>query len=256
LTVYGPLPLRGGDVQSAVFNPDGNLVVTAGPGPAAIVWDWQRATKVRRLDHPALVNDAAFGSTGELLVTAGADGWARVWNWRTRGVVAKLGPHPAEVGRAALSPDDTLVVTVGRPRGIVRIWNVATGSLVADLHRLARSPALDAAFSSDGEYLVTSGADTVARVWAWRSRQIVSRLGGHPGQVSSATFSPDDEIVVTTSQDGARLWDWRSSGADAVRRLPEPKAAVDASFSSDGKFMVTANEDGVARIYGPAQGPR
>jgi WD40 repeat protein len=63
-----------------------------------------------------------------------------------------------------------------------------------------------AAFSPDGERVVTACTDAVARVWNLRGSCLLS-LRGHEGMLSSAAFDPRGEFLVTASFDGTgRIW--------------------------------------------------
>ena len=65
-----------------------------------------------------------------------------------------------------------------------------------------------AAFSPDGQHVVTASHDSTARVWKATTGTLVATLQGHTGSVYSAAFSPDGQHVVTASHDSnARLWD-------------------------------------------------
>ena len=68
--------------------------------------------------------------------------------------------------------------------------------------------ALSAAFSPDGQRIVTASSNKTARLWdAATGKPIGGPLKGHEAAVLSAAFSPDGQRIVTASdgQDGARL---------------------------------------------------
>jgi WD40 repeat protein len=65
-----------------------------------------------------------------------------------------------------------------------------------------------AAFSPDGERVVTGSDDDTARLWDAASGLEIGPLKGHTSSVRSAAFSPDGKRVVTASNDKtARVWD-------------------------------------------------
>ncbi|HEU5104088.1 MAG TPA: AAA-like domain-containing protein, partial [Roseiflexaceae bacterium] len=78
-----------------------------------------------------------------------------------------------------------------------------------------------------------------------------SVLNGHTEEVKSAAFSPDDQRIVTTSQDTTtRLWAWNTiSGTQAHALAAQPKGVNSAMFSPDGRLIVTAGQDTTARIW-------
>jgi dipeptidyl aminopeptidase/acylaminoacyl peptidase len=65
-----------------------------------------------------------------------------------------------------------------------------------------------AAFSPDGQRIVTASADKTARIWDAATGKPIGELRGHDSAVRSAAFSPDGKRIVTASFDKtARIWD-------------------------------------------------
>ena len=65
-----------------------------------------------------------------------------------------------------------------------------------------------AAFSPDGQRVVTASADKTARIWNTTTGALLTELKGHGDWVESAAFSPDGGRIVTASDDStARVWD-------------------------------------------------
>ncbi|HAX85894.1 MAG TPA: hypothetical protein DCY91_06380 [Cyanobacteria bacterium UBA11370] len=75
-----------------------------------------------------------------------------------------------------------------------------------------------------------------------------NQLKGHQGVVTSASFSPDGERIVTASSDNtARAWDLKGN---LVTELKGHQGWVySASFSPDGERIVTASLDKTARVW-------
>jgi len=111
-----------------------------------------------------------------------------------------------------------------------------------------------AAFSPDGEQVVTASRDHTARVWDAVTGEAITPPLRHGHVVWKAAFSPDGLRVVTASHDGtARVWDARS-GQPVSPAMPHRFAVVDASFSPNGRRVVTAGTDGMARVWDAATG--
>ena len=65
-----------------------------------------------------------------------------------------------------------------------------------------------AAFSPDGERVVTASADKTAQVWEAATGTPIGMPLRHEDSVIRAAFSPDGARVVTASADKtARVWD-------------------------------------------------
>jgi WD40 repeat protein len=66
-----------------------------------------------------------------------------------------------------------------------------------------------AAFSPDGEHIVTASEDKTTRLWDTKTCKPIGEPNqGHEDRVWSAAFSPDGRRIVTASGDNtARLWE-------------------------------------------------
>jgi WD40 repeat protein len=111
-----------------------------------------------------------------------------------------------------------------------------------------------AAFSPDGERVVTASRDGRAGLWEASTGANIAWLEGHRDRVSWAEFSPDGELVATASRDGtARIWD--AFTGEARARLDGHKDFVSRlAFSPTGRRLVTAGRDATARIWDVATG--
>jgi hypothetical protein len=68
--------------------------------------------------------------------------------------------------------------------------------------------AYSAAFSPDGQRIVTGSSDGTAKVWQAASGKELLTLKGHSERVFSVTFSPDGQRIVTGSLiNTAKVWD-------------------------------------------------
>jgi hypothetical protein len=122
------------------------------------------------------------------------------------------------------------------------VWNAATGQVIAKLEGHSGA-VFDAAFSPDGQRVVTASADKTARVWNASSGQVIARLEGHSGEVTSAAFSPDGQRVVTASLDHTERV-WNAATGQVIAKLEGHSGEVfDAAFSPDGQRVVTASGD-------------
>jgi hypothetical protein len=132
----GELPKRAGDVQMAVFSPDGNRIAAAygldNPElPAvAVIWDVadqdvETPRPIVLSGHGGSVYTIAFDPAGERVVTSSEDGTALVWDVDDGRIRSILRGHHEAVADASFSPDGKLVATAGAD-GTVRLWNWAS----------------------------------------------------------------------------------------------------------------------------------
>ena len=227
------------EILTAAFSPDGARVVSAGRGGMAALWDARAGRFLASLDgHRGDVDSAAFSADGTRVITADND-TVNIWDAATGARLRSLEGH-----RAAMSPDGSLIVTIG---DTARMWTW-TGQLVASLDGHT-GPIVAVAYSPDGSRLVTSSVDRSAKLWDGRTGKLLGSLVGHTAAVKSAVFSPDGSRVVTAGYDHtAKLWDVETSRL--LASFEGHRDAVESAvFNSDGTQVLTASADGTAKVW-------
>jgi WD40 repeat protein/serine/threonine protein kinase len=171
-----------------------------------------------------------------------------------RGIVrpaATLSGHKLLVRVAAFSPDGQRVVTASEDH-TARIWDVATGKLVATLAH--DDKIFWAAYSADGKRIVTASDDHTARLWDAATGAPLAKLEGHTDKLMHAAFSPDGQRVATASRDKtARVWD-AATGAPIATLTGHTGVVHTVAFSPDGKTVGTSSYDHDARLWDAATG--
>ncbi len=105
-----------------------------------------------------------------------------------------------------------------------------------------------AAFSPDGQSIVTASDDGVVRIWDASGRMEPRALKGHTAPITTAEFSRDGQFIVTASRDGtARVWPTQGHAARHVFKHAGPVRS--ATFSPDSQRIVTVSGSGVARLW-------
>ncbi len=119
--------------------------------------------------------------------------------------------HPDWVRAVAFSPDGAWLVS-GSNDGVVRVWDAATGELLAELTG-HEDYVNSVAFSPDGNYIVSGSDDSTVIIW-WdldlmdHSARESFVLRGHADWVNAVAFSPDGLLIASASDDGSvLLWD-------------------------------------------------
>jgi len=110
-----------------------------------------------------------------------------------------------------------------------------------------------AAFSPDGQTVVTASSDHTARLWDVATGRPRSEPLRHDDPVEFAAFSPDGQTVVTASSDRtARLWNI-TTGQPRSEPMRHDSAVSRAGFSADGTTVLTVDEQ-TARHWDVATG--
>lgn len=236
---------HGGAVWSVAFNHDGSELVTgSGDGKAQI---WNVATKKLvslPLEHGSVVQSVRFGTNG-VVATGGTDHYARVWRV-VEGKPSAVWSRKFKdaVTSVELSPDETRALVVAGDAG-AHLIELSTG----ESHEL-RHPqgASSAAFGAEGAYIVTTGADHSARLWAVQSGEAVGAIMWHSGAVRSAVFSGSGARLLTVSADKtAQLWDV-PSGMSLSASFEHDDAVSLAAIDREGRQLLIGGPSG-ARLW-------
>lgn len=157
----------------------------------------------------------------------------------------------------AFSPDGQAIAAVGS-RGTLAIWKL-DGTLlqVIDAHQVVT---MGVNFSSDGKTVASASTDGTVKLWKFdpsstvigtslsHKAKLLRTLKGHTEAVMSVSFSPDDEIIATTSLDNTvKLW---NKNGILLRTLTSHTSVVmGVSFSRDGNFLASASHDQTAILW-------
>lgn len=106
-----------------------------------------------------------------------------------------------------------------------------------------------AAWSPDGQRIVTASQDKVVRVWNADGTGKPREFSGHTDDVRAAAWSPDGQRIATGSIDNTvRIWNADGVGEPIVLG-GHTNWVRSVAWSPDGKRLLTASHDYTARIW-------
>ncbi len=198
----------------AAFSPDGRRFLTEtrawenNGDETASIWSVEKGAVAQELSnqHQPVVY-AAFNRNAEWLATSDSEGRCRLWRLADDAEPAPRDlPHPGEVHLAAFSPDSRFLVTATHAGKAARIWDTATGELVAPPFT-HHEEITHLRFDPEGKRLATTTRDHRLRVWDIESGLALTPLLMHNGApIMDIRFDPADPAQLVTIGNDIRRW--------------------------------------------------
>jgi WD40 repeat protein len=196
---------------------------------------------------PEYFDKIAISSDKSIIATGLRDGSIILWNTSTGEKKIELnGGHKGEIDSIAFSLDGKTLISGGQD-SILNLWDVATGKIIKSIKHSWRIPGIifnsngktfatlsddiklfefptcklkniftgdnliisAAAFSPNGKLFAAGDEYGVIFLWDVATGRRLSKLNGHSDIISSLSFSPDGNYLVSTggNQDGSLiLW--------------------------------------------------
>jgi WD40 repeat protein len=246
----GKLVLEVKGNEFALFTPDSQRLIAAGPDKRIHVWDLAARQHIAQFgEHPDWVILSSLSADGKQLLTGCSDGIVRLWDVAEGKEIARL-ESDNKLHVPYFCPDGQKAITLDWPTNIIRLWDLAQRK---EIRRWQQPDPVTGflAFLPGGQRFVTSGSDTVY-FWDMAAEKETQTLR-LVGKMVDRAFSPD----------GSRLL-YAVAGDPMVRlvELPGGKelATFDISnesdgkgfgvaFSPDGRFAVAAHTTGVVQLW-------
>jgi WD40 repeat protein len=248
-------------VTTAVWSPDGRLILTAGVDRTTRLWDAANGQlRGRPLRLPRGISAAAFSPNGATFLTvAGRE--VRLWNTATGEPALKQALDLGKGGQFlthAFSPDGCRIWTASRRSQTtwLRSWQADTGRPLGEEVEIGKG-VTRLTFSPDGQSFVTAGESREVRPCLWRSStgKPVRVLNEHTHFGTVVAFNPKDgRSFVTGSYDHTcRLWD--TATGELLRPPFRHHAEVrSVAFSPNGRTILAGGNDGFAQFWDVVKG--
>jgi RNA polymerase sigma factor (sigma-70 family) len=229
-------------VTAAAFTPDGKTLAAATEQGALVLWDVDSGKSLpQSVDSVEPVWQLQFAEGGGRLV--GAAGDVIAWDPATGREVRRI-PNAGVDLLGAVSPGGKLLAAT-QLLGTIAIRDVSTGETLRTLPGHGFMAPDLTRFTPDERRLVTASEDDRAvLVWNLADGEVIHRLTGPDGFVSSLAVSGDGRWLATCSShpppgerdDVLCLWDLHT-GREVKRLAHQLRAVRDLAFSPDGSRL-------------------
>lgn len=197
------------------------------------VWNLLTGQFATQLSPKAAVAVMSFSPDSQWLATGNTDGTAQLWKVISGRETQRV-MHQGIVRMVIFSPDSKLIVSSGDDDNPVKVWEVATGQVVAEPNFGVQKVEL-ARFTPDGQRLIIANVHAAAfslisdvsgqtiAIWQTDDWKEVASLIAPVRDVFS--FYPKGPLVASGGEEGLALWNSRTG--EVIRRLKLPFYDID-----------------------------
>lgn len=279
-----------GQITMVSFNPRGDIFLTAADNGSVCGWQVTDNRQLFCFDSPGPVTSAIFTPTGDRVLAGDKLGNLQIINsdgslqntisfsgkaitditMQPNGRYAAVTTEDAKVtlidlGRSAISPFDFSGISIrlarfspnnaqiatGSQNGFVDIWTLASpgAPLTKPIHRGA---ILTLAYSPNGRYLVTGGADGTAVILDPKTLEKRSILQ-HDDQVKDIAFNKSGDWFVTVSND-RKIRMWKTETGRLLLVMSQDDFVQNVEVSDNDLWIATTGDDRTVRIWSAITG--
>ena len=199
------------------------------------------------LDEKIDVSENARKPKKKVRLTFGMAGFVRKSPWP----VPEQGGVQAHIWGTSFSPDGKTYMAFGDsgPRGVVRLWDLATGKPLQEFRTDKDVWFSNARFLAGGQQVVTAYSnDKNIYLWDVPTGKLVHEFEGHTADGIAAYVSHDGRMLVSSSKDNTlRLWDVAKS-QEVWNQDVAGEQITKVVFSSDDSLILTSGADRMLRL--------
>ena len=203
-------------VWRMAFAPTGDRIAVGSREGTIYLYDFKRNEKLKPLTgHTDFIWSVSFSPDGKRLVSSSSDKTSKLWDVASGEQIATF---PLDESRTlmgiAFSPCGSIIAS--GMFGELRLWCAETLTTLLEIPQPQTQKPYALAFSPCGKYLASGtwwqrekGMERMAiRLWEVATGEEITTFCGHPTDVQSLAFSPDNTLLASGSHDGTiLLWD-------------------------------------------------
>ncbi len=245
---FKPLYSRLGSIWNVAFSPDSHRVVSVAGDTIQL---WQRdGMLMKTLTAEAQFLDVDFSPAQPKFASGSADGKLRLWS-QDGTLESTIAAHETAIRNVAFSPDGRSLLSAGDDTTI-KLWKQDDRGQF-QLYKTFegyQSRLWDVAFTRSGEFIVSVDED--GGVWFWlvegETTPLFRSLIDHSGPVWGVVISPDQRVIVASSQGGNfQLWD---RNGFLIRTLKGGNTGfTQFAFNHDGEIIAAVGTDDTIKLW-------
>src|SRR6266702_463272 len=225
------------------------------------IWDAMTGHKISTYrGHSGGVSAIAWSPDGKWIASAGIDCTVQVWAADSMRKVCSYTRHSDKVTALAWSPARLLssaghsfLIASASADSMVQVWRVPSKDIpVGKILLTSQSSSntiLTMAWSPDGEYIASGGANQMVEVWEVATGGTICTYHSHKFTVSAVAWSPDGTRIASASFDRTvHIWD-ATTGENAVIYPGHSSWVYAVAWAQSGQYIASASSDKTVQVW-------
>ncbi|KAF2703413.1 WD40 repeat-like protein [Pleomassaria siparia CBS 279.74] len=234
------------DIDFVAINKTGEwLAFGASKLGQLLVWEWQSESYIlKQQGHFDSMNTIAYSPEGQRIITAADDGKIKVWDVNSGFCIVTFTEHSSGVTACEFAKRGNVLFTASLD-GSIRAWDLIRYRNFRTFTAPTRLSFSSLAVDPSGEVVCAGSVDSFdIHIWSVQTGQLLDRLSGHEGPVSSLAFAPDGGTLVSGSWDHTvRVWNIfaRTQTSEPLQLMAD---VLCIAFRPDSKQIAVTTLDG------------
>ncbi|KAH9219329.1 periodic tryptophan protein-like protein 2 [Leptodontidium sp. 2 PMI_412] len=240
------LSISQNDIDFVTINKSGDwLAFGASKLGQLLVWEWESENQIlKQQGHFDSMNALVYSPDGQKIVTTADDGKIKVWDVNSGFSIATFTEHISGVTACEFAKRGNVLFTASLD-GSVRAWDLIRYRNFRTFTAPTRLSFSCLAVDPSGEVVCAGSLDSFdIHIWSVQTGQLLDRLSGHEGPVSSLAFAPNGSVVVSGSWDHTvRIWSIfdRTQTSEPLQLQAD---VLDVAFRPDSLQLAVSTLDG------------
>ncbi|GAM83999.1 hypothetical protein ANO11243_019890 [Dothideomycetidae sp. 11243] len=220
-----------------------------------LVWEWQSESYIlKQQGHFDAINALTYSPSGDRIITCSEDGKVKVWDALSGFCVVTFTEHTSSVTACEYAKRGNVLFTASLD-GSVRAWDLIRYRNFRTFTAPTRLSFSCVAVDPSGEVVAAGSQDSFdIHLWSVQTGQLLDRMSGHEGPVSSLAFTPDGGSLVSGSWDHTvRIWSVfaRTQSSEPLQLQAD---VVKIAVRPDSKQVAVSTLDGQLTFWSISEG--
>ncbi|RDL40902.1 WD40 repeat-like protein [Venustampulla echinocandica] len=240
------LSISQNDIDFVTINKTGEwLAFGASKLGQLLVWEWQSESYIlKQQGHFDSMNALTYSPDGQRVVTTADDGKIKVWDVNSGFCIVTFTEHSSGVTACEFAKRGNVLFTASLD-GSIRAWDLIRYRNFRTFTAPTRLSFSCLGVDPSGEVVCAGSLDSFdIHIWSVQTGQLLDRLAGHEGPVSSLAFAPNGGVVVSGSWDHTvRIWSVfdRTQTSEPLQLQAD---VLDVAFRPDSRQLAVSTLDG------------